>query len=30
MNTMPGWKRLTKTYRDKCYGVVRGWEREDS
>ena len=28
MNFMPGWKRIKGTYRDKCYGVVRGWERE--
>ena len=30
MNNMPGWTRIKKPYRDKCYGVVRGWEREVS
>lgn len=29
MNNMPGWKRLAKPYRDKTYGIVRGWERSD-
>lgn len=28
MNNMPGWRKLKNTYRNKCYGVVRGWERE--
>lgn len=28
MNNMPGWKRMKKPYRDKTYGIVRGWERE--
>ena len=27
MNNMPGWTRIRKPYRDRCYGVVRGWER---
>ena len=30
MNSMPGWKRLKGPYKDKCYGVVRGWEREEN
>ena len=30
LNNMPGWTRIKKPYRDKCYGVVRGWEREVS
>ena len=29
MNNMPGWVRIKKPYRDKTYGIVRGWERED-
>ena len=29
MNNMPGWKRIKKQYRDKLYGIVRGWEREE-
>lgn len=27
MNNLPGWRKVKGTYRDKCYGVVRGWER---
>lgn len=30
MNNMPGWRRITKAYKSKCYGTVRGWEREDT
>ena len=29
MNSTSGWRRVKGPYRDKCYGVVRGWERED-
>ena len=29
MNSMPGWKRVKGSYWDKCYGTVRGWEREE-
>ena len=29
MNNMPGWTRIRKPYRDRCYGVVRGWERKE-
>lgn len=28
MNNMPGWRKIKKPYRDKLYGIVRGWERE--
>ena len=29
MNNLPGWTRVRKPYREKGYGIVRGWEREE-
>ena len=29
MNNLDGWVRIKGTYRDKCYGMVRGWERKE-
>lgn len=29
MNNLPGWERIRKPYKHKCYGVVRGWERKE-
>ena len=28
MNNMPGWVRVKSPYRDRLYGIVRGWERD--
>jgi predicted P-loop ATPase len=28
MNNMPGWRRIKRVYKDRCYGAVRGWERD--
>ena len=30
MNNLPGWKRIRSPYKNRCYGAVRGWERERS